>query len=139
MERLAAALDEGAGESFADQVQKGMGLCQVRPAVLGMYLSATPSGSDWLISRREFPHDPDARGTMQTELNTALAQLDEAKRIDLFNLLRFPKSNLKMAEQLLEALRTQYYTGQALPSILTDEDKAKTLISQFKEGPFALA
>jgi hypothetical protein len=138
-ERLAAALEEGASASFAEQTQKGIGLCQVRPAVLAMYLSATPGGSDWLISRREFPHDPDARGTVQTELDTALAQLDEARRVDLFNHLRFPKSNLKMAAQLLEAFRNQYYAGQSLPSILADRDKATTLISQFKGGPFALA
>jgi hypothetical protein len=139
IEKLATALDEGAAESFADQAQKGMGLCQVRPAALGMSLSATPAGSDWLISRREFPHDPEARTAMQTELTSALAQLDEAKRMDLFNLLRFPKANLKMAALLLEALRNQYYPGQSLPTILADEDKTKTLISQFKEGPFALA
>lgn len=136
MEKLASALDEAAGVSFSDQAQNGMGICQVRPAVLGMYLSATPGGSDWLISRRIFPNDPDARGAMQTELNTALAQLDENKRIDLFNLLRFPRSNLKMTALLLEALREQFFPGQALPAILADKEKAKTLISQYEEGPF---
>jgi hypothetical protein len=139
LEKLASALDEGAGESFADQARNGLGLCQVRPGVLGMYLSATPGGSDWLIPRRIFPNDPEARATMQSELNAALAQLDEAKRIDLFNLLRFPKSNLKMTALLLEALRQQYFPGQTLPVILADKDKAKTLISQYEEGPFELA
>ncbi|SFF10751.1 hypothetical protein [Nitrosomonas sp. Nm166] len=138
-ERLAAALEEGTGASFAEQAKNGIGLCQVRPAILAMYRSATPGGSDWLITRREFPHDTEARGTIQTELDTALAELDETRRIDLFNLLRFPKSNLNMTMQLLEAFRNQYYPGQSLPSILADEAKAKTLISQYKEGPFALA
>lgn len=137
-ERLASALEEGTGAGFAEQAKNGIGLCQVRPAILAMYRSATPGGSDWLISRREFPGDAEARGTVQTELDTALAELDEARRIDLFNLLRFPKSNLNMAMQLLEALRNQYYPGQSLPSILADETKAKTLISQYKEGPFTL-
>lgn len=137
--RLAATLGEGSGESFAEQAKQGIGLCQVRPAILAMYRSATPGGSDWLIARREFPNNADERDTIQTELNTALAALDEAQRIDLFNLLRFPKSNLAMAMQLLEAMRNQYYPGQNLPSILADEDKAKTLISQYKEGPFALS
>ena len=76
---------------------------------------------------------------MLRELNLALAQLDEVRRLDLFNLLRFPKSNLGMALKLLEALRVQYFPSEDLPSILADEDKAKNLISQYKEGPFALA
>lgn len=138
-DRLANTLEEGTGESFAEQAKEGIGLCQVRPAILAMYRSATPGGSDWLISRREFPHDPDARNAIQTELDTALAALNETQRIDLFNLLRFPKSNLNMAAQLLEAFRNQYYPGEGLPSVITDEDKAKTLISQYKEGPFALS
>lgn len=139
IEKLAFALEEGATASFADQAETGIGLCQVRPQILAMFVSATPGGSDWLISPREFPLDVEARGRIQSELNLALEQLDETRRIDLFNLLRFPKSNLRMAVQLVEALRAQYFAGEDLPSILADEDKAKILISQFKEGPFALA
>lgn len=139
LEQLAFALNEGGAASFADQAEAGIGLCRVRPQVLAMFLSATPEGTDWLIPPREFPHDPEGRGPMQKELLQALAELDETRRLDLFNLLRFPKSNLKMGVQLLEAMRTQYFSGEDLPSILADEDKAKLLISQFKEGPFALA
>jgi hypothetical protein len=104
-----------------------------------MFLSVTPGGTDWIIPRREFPNDAAARGPIQGELRTALAQLDENRRIDLFNLLRFPKSNLAMAVKLLEAMRAQYFPGEDLPAILSNEDKANTLITEFKEGPFALA
>ena len=139
LEQVAFALNEDAAASFADQSETGIGLCRVRPQVLAMHLSATPAGTDWLIPPREFPHDPAARGPIRKELLQALAELEEPRRLDLFNLLRFPKSNLKMGVHLLEAMRTQYFSGEALPSILADEDKAKLLISEFKEGPFALA
>lgn len=139
LERLAGQLADDDTVGFAEGASSGIGLCQVRPDVLAMYLSATPGGSDWLIPRQEFPHDPSARGTVRDALEGALAGLDEAKRVDLFNFLRFPKSNLKMAMQFLEAMRTQYFSGQDLPSILADEKKANTLISEYKEGPFALA
>lgn len=136
--RMADALDQAAAASFVDQAEAGIGLCQLRPQVLGMFVSATPGGTDWLIAPREFPHDEDARATLQTALKNDLAQLDEARRVDLFNLLRFPKSNLRMAIQLTQALMAQYLPGDALPAILADETKAKTLIAQFQEGPFAL-
>jgi hypothetical protein len=138
-ERLAAALDQAAPESFADQAETGIGLCQVRPHVLGMYVSATAGGTDWLIDRREFPREEDERSALQHELKADLAQLDEARRVDLFNLLRFPKSNLRMATLLTRELMTQYFPGENLPTILADETKAKSLIEQFKEGPLAPA
>ncbi|HEY7089600.1 MAG TPA: hypothetical protein VH518_15995 [Tepidisphaeraceae bacterium] len=139
LERLAGQLAEGDAAAFSDGAVSGIGLCQVRPDALAMYVSATPGGTDWMLPRQEMPNDPNARGAVRDALKAALIALDEAKRVDLFNLLRFPKINLKMAMQFLEAMQTQYYPGQDLPSILADQDKAKTLISEYKEGPFALA
>lgn len=139
LNRMIDALEEGAAASFAEQALAGVGLCQIRPQVLAMYVPATPGGSDWLISRREFPADEDARTEIANQLRTALEQLSEAHRLDLLNLLRFPKTNLRMAKHLLESLMAQYFPGETLPNILADEDKAKTLIRQFKEGPFVLA
>ncbi|HEV7241238.1 MAG TPA: hypothetical protein VGQ36_18540 [Thermoanaerobaculia bacterium] len=139
IERLAAALDAGAAESFADQAQNGIGLCQVRPQALAMYVSATAGGSDWLIARRELPSDASARAPVQNELRTALQELAPDRQADLFNMLRFPKSNLRMTMQFLQALMTQYFAGMTLPAILADGSKAKTLVTQFKEGPFVVA
>jgi len=138
LERLAAALGQGAGESFADQAAGGVGLCQVRPQVLGMYVSATEGGTDWLLARRELPGDEAARPPVRNEWKAALANLNEAGRADLFNLLRFPKSNLRMTLRLVEALMGQYFPGATLPAILANDGNSRTLISQFKEGPFAV-
>ena len=138
LEHLAAALDLGAASSFADQAEPGIGLCQVRPQVLGMYVNHE-GATDPFIARQEFPHDESARRTIRNQLKSALEQLSAGDQADLFNMLRFPKSNLRVAITLMEALMSQYFSGETLPEILADETKAKTLIAQFKEGPFALA
>jgi len=138
-ERLAAALQEGASASFAAQAERGIGLCQIRPQILGMYVGTTATGSDRLIPPRELPRDESARRAARNELRTALEQLDPSLQADLFNLLRFPKSNLRMTVLLVEALRAQYFAGEALSAILPDEDHATSLIDQFKDGPFAMS
>ena len=138
LQNLAAALDEGAAPSFVDQAEQGIGLCQVRPHILGMYLNPG-GGSSPFLTPRELPHERSERRSTITDLKNELGQLDPDQQADLFNLLRFPKSNLKMAIKLVEALMAQYFAAEGLPDILSDPDKAKTLIAQYKEGPFALA
>jgi len=138
-EQAAEALGQSALECFADQSESGLGLCQLRPQVVAMYLSATQGGSDWLISQREFPANQDDRPAARKSLKAEFAELDEQRLIDLFNLLRFPKSNLKIASLVAQSLMAQYFSTESLPAILADDGKAHILINQFKEGPFALA
>jgi len=56
----------------------------------------------------------------------------------LFNILRFPKSNLMMCKFLVEKLREEYFIGEDYIDILEDRDKATSLIKQFKEGPTSM-
>jgi hypothetical protein len=135
---LATALAASEMQSFADQAKDGIGLCQVRPQILAMYVSATAGGTAPMLPLREFPKDVAAREPIATALLEEFVALDPAQKIDLFNLLRFPKANLRMAMQFVDKLMTQYFPGEPLPAILADADKAQTLISQYKEGPFAL-
>lgn len=136
---LAAALSEDNGESFADQAAGGIGLCQVRPQILAMYVSATTGGTAPMLPLREFPNAVEERAPVSTALRTEFVALAAAQKIDLFNLLRFPKSNLRMTMLLVEKLMAQYFSSQTLPQILGDATKAKSLITQYKEGPIAAA
>jgi hypothetical protein len=139
IERLAGMLADNAAEGFAEQAASGMGICQLRPHAVAMYFSETDGGTNWLVTRRELPNDKSTWDSMLAQMKTAIVGMDAQKRVDLFNVLRFPKTNIKVAMQFLEALRTQYFTGQDLPSILADEAKARNLITEYKEGPFALS
>jgi hypothetical protein len=135
---LAAALALDAAESFTDQSAAGIGLCQVRPQILAMYVSATAGGTTPMLPKREFPNDVAARAEIATALRTEFVALPAPQKIDLFNLLRFPKANLKMAMTLVQEFMAAYFPGKTLPEILANADDAKKLITEYKEGPFAL-
>src|SRR3954470_505572 len=90
-----------------------------------------------MLPPREFPADEKERAAKLAELRTEFIALDAAQRTDLFNLLRFPKSNLRMAMLLVQKHMATYFPAQSLPGILADEAKAKSLITQYKEGPSA--
>lgn len=136
---MAAALAAGEAATFVDQAVTGIGLCQVRPQILAMYVSATAGGATPMLPLREFPADDKERATKLAELRAEFIALDTAQKADLFNLLRFPKSNLRMAMLLVQKNLETYFPTQPLPGILADEAKAKSLITQYKEGPSAAA
>ncbi len=136
---MAAALAADQAESFVDKAVTGIGLCQVRPQILAMHVSATASGTTPMLPLREFPNAVEERAEVITALRTEFIALAAAQKIDLFNLLRFPKSNLRMTMSLVEKLMAQYFPSQTLPQILGDATKAKSVITQYKEGPIAAA
>lgn len=136
---MAAALAADEAANFVDKALTGIGLCQVRPQILAMYVSATAGGAAPMLPLREFPTDEAERATKLAELRTEFIALAEAQKVDLFNLLRFPKSNLRMAMQLVQKHMEKYFPAQPLPDILADVAKAKSLITQYEEGPSAAA
>lgn len=136
---MAAALAADEAETFTDQAATGIGLCQVRPQLLAMFVSATAGGTTPMLALRDFPRAVEERAETAAALRTEFIALAAAQKVDLFNLLRFPKSNLRMAMQLVQKLMERFFPGESLPAILADEAKANSLISQYKEGPIAAA
>lgn len=136
LEQIAVAFDANDSSAFAEEGGAGIGICRIRPHVLGMYLPETPGGNDWYLSKREYPEEVDRRLSIKRELVEELTDLPQEKQIDLFNLLRFPKSNLKMAIQLLEGLREQYFPARDLETLINDKEQIQSLLDQFKQGPY---
>jgi hypothetical protein len=99
-------------------------------------MSLTPGGSP-LIPWEELPTDGAERQIALTRIQTALAGLAEEVHIDIYNMLRFPKANLKACKQIFDTLRTRYFGGNSYASILGNDTQAAQLINQFKTGPFA--
>lgn len=134
LEQIADSLDAGDVTIFAEEGGAGIGLCGIRPYILGMYLPETAGENDWYLEKKEF--EPENTLSTDRELKKALTELPLEKQIDLFNLLRFPKSNLKMAIQLLHGLKDQYFPGENLESLITEKGNIKLLLDQFKKGPY---
>jgi hypothetical protein len=118
------------GSDFATLAGKGLGVSGIRLTLLAMTLPA-------MLDFTELPEAGDQRSLADEQLRQSLAALDEEKRIDLFNLVRFPKSNIAQCGHILEALRDRYFPGTNFNDVLTGMSgvRAQFIIRQFTEGP----
>jgi hypothetical protein len=136
-ENLSLALENGEDNYFIEGAAGGIGITQLRPQIVAMYTTKTMGANDWLIDRKEFPADINERESIGGGLKQDFLSLEEKWKIDLFNLLRFPKTNLRIAKEMLENLMEQYFPGLTISEIFNDQTKAVSLINQFKQGPFS--
>jgi hypothetical protein len=138
LEMLADGFAADDPTAFVEEGRAGIGVCRIRPHALAMFLPETPGGNDWYLPQREFPTEEANRLTLERQLAEELKGLAREKQIDLFNLLRFPRSNFKMAMQLLEGARGKYLGADNTETVIKDKDKALLLLDQFKNGPYAV-
>lgn len=133
LDELAASLNNGAGD-FVTLAAEGAGVCRIRLALHAMVM---PGGLPWT----ELPDATSLRASADQELREGLAALDENKKIDLFNLVRFPKSNITQCGRILEALRNHYFAGANFNDVLTGMSgtRAHWISRHYKEGPIATA
>lgn len=131
LDELAAALNDGGGDLVTLAAQ-GAGICRIRLALQAMIITG---GLDWT----ELPDATSPRAAADQELREALEALDEDKKIDLFNLVRFPKSNIVQCGKILEALRNRYFSGANFDDVLTGMSgtRAHWINRHYKEGPIA--
>jgi hypothetical protein len=130
LSQLAESLNS-VGTNFGILAAEGAGVCGIRLALLAMSLP-TP-----LLEWTELPEDSARRAYADEQLRQNLAALDEAARIDLFNLARFPKSNITQCGRILEALRNRYFSGTNFNDVLTGMSgtRAHWIVRHYREGP----
>lgn len=133
LESIAASLDGDDKTEMKDQASYGIGVCRIKPHVLAMYLD---DGGSTLLPFTALPEDETERNIARNQLLTDLEANSLEQWIDLFNVLRFPKSNLKMCVRLLEEMKTRYFNGSEFPAIIENRSNCLALINQFKSGPF---
>lgn len=131
LSQLADAINNGNGD-FASLAAQGTGICSIRMALLAMSFPASPP-----LAWTEFPEETSARALADETLRRQLAALDENTRIDLFNLLRFPKSNINWCGRITEGLRNRYFAGTNFNDVITGMSgtRAHWINRHFKEGP----
>lgn len=130
LDQLAESLNSQ-GTNFGILAAEGAGVCGIRLALLAMSLP-TP-----LLNWTELPEASTQRAYADEQLRRNLAALDENARIDLFNLARFPKSNITQCGRILEALRNRYFSGTNFNDVLTGMSgtRAHWIIRHYREGP----
>lgn len=135
LSQLAAALNGTEGD-FVSLAATGSGVCGIRLTLLAMTLPQTGGGSP-ILPWTELPDVPNQRPLADEKLRQTLANLDENQRIDLFNLVRFPKSNITLCARILEALRDRYFSGTNFDDVLTglSGTRAHWIMRHYREGP----
>ena len=136
-EDLATALD-GGPQQFADAAVGRVGVCGIRLGLLAMVL---PNPAAPYLAWEELPEPANEHAVAERELQQRLATLSSDVQSDLFNIARFPKSNIAACGHTLEALRNRYFSGTNFNDILTGQSgtRANTLWSAYRDGPLTKA
>lgn len=111
IEAAAAELNDEWSVAFAAQIDNALGVSSIAPQTLAMVLERPGTGkpyTPWLekpstdVGRAEV--NESIRRNLMDDLQDIPGQTAEEARIDLFNLLRFPKSNIRMCALVLRRL-----------------------------------
>ncbi|THH35618.1 hypothetical protein [Neolewinella litorea] len=131
VQQLAASLNNSLG-NFAELAAEATGTCGIRLFLLAMSLGAAPP-----VPWTEIPETPAARPPVEAQLRTRINALDPTVKVDLFNLLRFPKSNIFQCARLLVALRDRYFAGASFNDVISGMSgtRAVWITRHLREGP----
>lgn len=129
LNELAASINTSSVD-FAAASSSGAGVCEIRPLLLSMII---PGMTAWTL----LPEDITQRRVQVESLLQGLAAMEETKRIDLFNIIRFPKSNIVHCGRILEALRNAYFNTTNFEDVLSGMSGARSqwIIGQYRQGP----
>ena len=132
LNQLAASLNSQ-GSDFGTLAAEGLGVCGIRLALLAMVWGSPGPALAWT----ELPESSSERANSYERLRQDLAALDENIRIDLFNIVRFPKSNITQCGRIIEALRDRYFAGTNFSDVITGMSgtRAQWITRHFREGP----
>jgi hypothetical protein len=136
LDELAAALNGQSGD-FVALTARGAGVSGLRLTLLAMTLPKAPGSPATFLDFTELPEPPARRALADEDLRRSLGELDEAARIDLFNLVRCPKSNITSCGRVIEALRDRYFAGTSFEDVLTGMSgtRAHWITRHLREGP----
>jgi hypothetical protein len=138
--------------SFTTQIDNALGVCQIRPQTLAMILR-DPNSEDGVwdsdmsldpqdqISEaypnwRELSYDKEQRGIERKAILKAYNGLALETKIDLYNLLRFPKANIRLCFELLTHLkeREHRYPAETTAEFLENTHGIQIIGTEFKIG-----
>jgi len=126
---IAASLNNNEGD-LVSLIAQGAGVCNVRLTMLAMII---PGALTWT----EIPETAPEKANADHALRETFAALDENKKIDLFNIARFPKSNISYCAKVTEAIRDKYFPGVNFEDVVSGMSgtRAHWILKHFSEGP----
>ena len=136
LDRLATALNGDDGD-FATLTGEGAGVCGLRLPLLAMTVGRSAADATALLEWTELPDVAPRRAAADEGLREKLAGLEAASKIDVFNIARFPKSNITHCARILEQLRDRYFRGASFEDVVNglSGTRAHWIVRHFREGP----
>ncbi len=136
IDQLASSLN-GNIYDLPNLITPGVGICAIRLSLLAMTLPEASISANTHLKWTELPEVRDKLSLAEVELNKSFADLDQSIRLDLFNLLRFPKSNITQCGRIIENLRDRYFPGINFNDVMTGMKgvREQRIIKHFRLGP----
>lgn len=111
LDEVAASINDAEAD-YVSAIGPGLGVAKVRMLLVPMLLP--PSN----LPFTELPDSNAENAAADEQLRQQIAAMSEDDRIDLFNKVRFPKSNILLCGKLLEALRDKFFNGVNFDDVL---------------------
>jgi hypothetical protein len=135
LDQLADALDSNE-DAFPIIAAQGAGVCGIRLSLLAMtFPSASP-----LLPWTELPQDTNQNAVADEQLRQTMAALSDEDKIDIFNLTRFPKTNILHCGNIIETLRDKYFPGASFDDVLTGMSGTRQhwITLHYSKGPLSV-
>jgi hypothetical protein len=130
LDQVAVSINN-AETDFASAIAPGLGVARIRMVLLAMLLPPSP------LPFTELPDGNAENAAADEQLRQKLAAMSEEDRIDLFNRVRFPKSNIMLCGKLLEAFRDKFFNGVNFDDVLRKMSGSMSdwIILNYNKGP----
>jgi hypothetical protein len=130
LDKLAEAINSG-DEDYVSAIACGLGVSNLRLGLVAMML---PPSS---VPFTELPDGNAENLSADEQVRQLVAALPEEDRIDWYNNLRFPKSNINTCGKLLEALRNKFFNGVSFDDVLNKQSGVMStwIIQNYNRGP----
>jgi len=132
LELAARELNETASMlKLRSRMNNSLGVCQIQPQTLAMLLDLT----DWL----QKPKCMRKRREINDRIFENYMNLSHEQKVDLFNLLRFPKTNIRLCAELLARLKNRAeparFADLTQDELQNNEQALQIIATEFNVGP----
>lgn len=137
IEDVAADLNDDPEKVKKLEFNEGIGVCAILPQMLAMVLKR-PGTDNSFTTGTELPSNLDERRQKYKEITENLNNLADAAdvKIDIFNLIRFPKSNLRMCTIYLRKLidRARRWENISSNDLINNEFALRIVATEYNIG-----
>ncbi len=143
-ERLAKSINNNSTYEFFESAPPSFGVCPMSPHILSMFLptAANPDinnidATGPLYNTYTTYRILDGSTVTEKQVFDAFAVLTADQRADIYNQLRFPKSNIRLCAFLLNQLKKTHadWAGLTKDELKSNKACIKTIVTEMLKGP----